>query len=328
MARGILCHISFGVCRSDYFRKLRPAIFSYELRNRGVVILGDLRILSFIPNFPASEIPLEDAWRLVCNRIAEQFDVIDSKFERGKPLPLALFYRTVKLYLDLATSLLLFAGEYAPSYSERALKLKALACSGSCESQSPFDLHTFSETVDACTSWKISGEAAGVLDIEGIDESGPRFAFWEGAVATTRLILRWELERLTHTHREISIEALMKRWMRRQLPHRRLRGWLYVLREQGWHRSWRQWPRWAKLAWRASPRFWVYAAASQLFFSLPNLMKARQEGLEADVDCQELQSCLPMRFRATSASNDPRMWLRLVAEIAWNYHHFLEGTRA
>src|SRR6266851_563875 len=56
---------------------------------------------------------------------------------------------------------------------------------------------------------------------------------------------------------------------RKQTVAARLRGWASLLRRTGWFRSAGQWPRWARLSISASPRHLIYAAAVQLFWSVP-----------------------------------------------------------
>src|SRR5205807_6068276 len=96
--RGILARVTLSAVHPDYLRKLRPHIFAYELKKCGRVIWGDSQILSLVPRFSASRIPFEDAWRLLCNRMIEQLEVLDGLEDRPTILPPEAFYRTIKLY--------------------------------------------------------------------------------------------------------------------------------------------------------------------------------------------------------------------------------------
>jgi hypothetical protein len=103
----------------SYLRRLRPSIFAYELTAYGSVIAGDQSVLNLVPRFAVSEIPLEDAWRLLANRIVEQLETLRELPVDETPLPDNVHYRTVKLVLDTATSFLVFVGGYKPTYAER-----------------------------------------------------------------------------------------------------------------------------------------------------------------------------------------------------------------
>jgi len=113
--------------------------------------------------------------------------------------------------------------------------------------------------------------------------------------------------------------------MRQQPVKERLRGWLFVLRREGWQRSWRKWLSWARCTLRGSPRYSVYAAASQLFFKMPTLVaEGPKTGAEENA-IRKLLSWLPARCATPPAAPD---WRQVAAEIVWNYHMFLAGTRS
>src|SRR5207244_1226919 len=102
----IRCHLSLSAAHATYLQRLKPHIFAYELRACGQVIWGEPDILSLIPSFSPADIPAEDGWRLLCNRIIEELEVVGDLAEGQEHLSRELYYCTVKLYLDMATSLL------------------------------------------------------------------------------------------------------------------------------------------------------------------------------------------------------------------------------
>jgi hypothetical protein len=314
LEHGIRCSISMSFAHERYLRSLRPHIFAFELRECGKVIWGELGILGLIPPFPSSSIPREDAWRLLANRIVEQCEIVSKVAFGGEFVPPQLQYATIKLYLDMATSLSVFAGGYAPTYRQRQENLSRIERTTETLRRYPFAPDEFARTIEACTEWKLTGAA-------------PRMTwdFWRSAVETARALWRWELGILAGEERiaEHSDGELMRSWMAQQPAAARLRGWLYVLRSGGWHRSWRNWPRWARMVHRASPRYWTYAAASQIFFAMPATLTADRPLLKS---AQEQWTRLPVwrearRFRATN-------WREFAAEIAWNYHTYVEKTQS
>ena len=326
---GIAGEISFSAAHPKYLRSLRPHIFAYELRNCGQVVGGDSEILTHIPSFSATDIPLEDGWRLLSNRMVEQLEALEGLEQRPKVLPRRLLYRTVKLYLDMATSFLLFAGEYAPTYMERARRLRILANTQPANDKAPFDLRHFSNRVSECTQWKVSetelrSPPSAELALE------PDFSWCEEAIAHARKLWRWELACLVGSTEEASNQDLLERWMKCQPASRRLRGWLVVLRKEGWHRSWKNWPRWTRLGWCGSPRDWTYAAASELFFQLPHPFEPIGQVGQVRGNCETAFAHLPV---VRHVELDPRAlskptWQQVASVVRWNYRRFLEETRS
>jgi len=312
----VQCAIGLGAVHPGYLRTLTPHIFAYELRMCGRVCWGDDALLSLIPPCASADLPREDAWRLLCNRMIEQLDVVDELVTRPARLSRRASYRTVKLYLDMATSYLVFAGAYEPTYRGRAARLKTLARSVDESHDLPFPLREFAERVGRCTEMKLNGTA-------GASDAG--MMFWEEAAGYARLLWRWELAQLTRTRVQLTNRVLMKRWMDEQPFSVRARGWLYVVRKLAWYRSLSQWPRWARFGWDASPRYRIYRAVGELYLRLSCLLKPAARRPQINVDWEALRATLPVM---TPHKADAPSWQRLAADILWNYHQFLEGTRS
>ncbi|MDE3179599.1 MAG: hypothetical protein KGM47_08060 [Acidobacteriota bacterium] len=322
---GVAGSMDLDAIHPSFLRALKPHIFAYELRKCGHVVWGDQGILNLIPPFTAADIPLEDAWRLLCNRMIEQLEVAPELGAQHIILPPAVHYRTVKLYRDMATSFLIFTGGYEPTYRGRAERLNSMSADPSEKRGLPFPLIDFSNRVSACTGFMLQGRWDGLHNQTA--SCPPSFAFWQEAISQARLLWRWELMRLTGGDASLSDQGLMETWMKMQPVRDRLRGWAYVLRECGWRRSWREWPRWLRLAWRASPRYCVYSAATRILFDLPSILDARA-GTPATTNPEFNSICswLPANHGDHRASA-PR-WVQAVSAVSWNYLHFLKGTRA
>ena len=350
LERGLSAHIDLSPVHTGYLRTMPPEIFAYELRTYGQVVWGEQQILSLIPAFSPSDIPLEDGWRLLCNRMVECIEVIELvASEPVAPLPEGR-YRIVKLYLDMATSFLLFQGLYAPTYRKRAERLRALAEDAEANRSCPFPLPGFVEKVIYCT--KIKLRAGDFVDAQSEEEVPEDMFSWTELVTFARRLWRWELEQLlserspappmktTADRNEgtvyrskarryelpVSDHELMNRWMKLQPIDKRVRGWANALRRCGWHRSWRQWPHWIRLAWRASPRYWVYTAASEFFFGLPVILKRDGPSVEVGSQLRDIRSWLPLAG-GLSGTGENLGWREVVADIAWNYSEFLKSTR-
>ncbi len=322
--RGVQCSIDLAAVHPEYLMRLKPHIFAYELRTCGAAVWGDHQILSLIPEFSSADIPFEDAWRLLSNRIIEQLEVAAELFTRPDELPPNVQYRTVKLYQDMATSFLVFAGAYEPTYRGRAERLSALAADAQTADGGPFALSEFSRRVSACTNFKLRANRDDL--ISGTGDRAFGMTFWHEAVTHARLLWRWELARLSGNRLDaLSDQQLLKAWMKIQPMQDRARGWAHVLRKSGWHHSWRAWPRWLRLGWQASPRYCVYAAASDLFFQLPAVLGCAAPP-DAGEDWGELSSWLPLHDQSLKPMDAG--WDEVAAEIIVNYKQFLTDTRA
>jgi hypothetical protein len=303
--QGLAAKVSVDAVHGDYLRGIQPSIFGYELRTRGVVAFGDQEVLGLVPDFGAADIPLEDGWRLLANRLVEQLEGFDELVSHTPTVSRDVHYRTVKLYLDMGTSLLVFAGGYAPTYTERVDALRQLQAQ---KPELPIRLDAFVDDVVSATRWKLGGCAA--------PPSTPR-AFWERALGYAERLWRWELSRLTGLDADGPSDGLLRAWSARQPLRSRLRGWAYVARRHGWSRSLPYGPRWLWAARRSSPRHLVYGAAASLMFAMDGPEPAHR-------DVSGMRQHLPL-VASSGRSDDAR---QLARDVLDNYHQFLVGTRA
>jgi hypothetical protein len=298
--------VSLAAVDAAYLRGLPRHIASYELRSCGEVIAGEAGILSLAPAFAPADIALEDAWRLLANRTIELLEIVAAEGDVERTV---VQYRVIKLFLDMATSYLVFTGRYSPTYGSRAQTLSIMAAAVDGSANSSFPLQAFAELVSACTTAKL----------EGCGVNMPPRELWHNAVRFGGLLWRWELEQLTGASGHLDASELMSRWMKQQPLKAKLRGWASLLRRSGWLRSCRHWPRWALLARRGSPRYCVYAVAAGVFAS--NL--SRQQN-QQNVNCKSLLNGLPL---ADLRSSEPS-WQATAQLVATNYRRYLETTTA
>jgi hypothetical protein len=313
---GLVASIGLASERGRYFQKLPRHVLTYELRTRGRVIWGDASILSLVPAFPAKQILLEDAWRLLANRIIEELEAVAVDKDIASP---KVQYCTVKLYLDMATSYLIFAGRYVPTYADRERELSLLAHDPSAQCDAPFSLERFAERVSACTRFKLTGRGLTV---------SPE-ALWRDGIDFAQSLWNWELQKLTGSASN-SCSDLMSAWMVRQSLKDRVRGWLSVMRRCGWRRSWPEWPRWTRLGWRGSPRYWVYSVATEIFFLLPTLISDDSRHTDGGINWTLFAGKLPLFEQAEPVESfaEAPKWQQLAHWTALNYHSLLESTAA
>lgn len=296
--RQIRCPISLSPVTTNYFRRIRPHIFGYELRACGDVIWGDPLVLRLIPEFGSRQIPKEDAWRLLSNRLIELLECAASDFHAHEPEQLGrrLQYRVAKLYLDMATSYLVFLNRFEAGYSRRANILEDVAAG---KPEHPFEsLSEFVQRVRGATCYKLNGES----------RFGNEPNWVSTAVEDAKALWRWELKKLAH-----SSDGMPK-----QSFYRRLRGWAFVARQCGWHTTLRHWPRWLTIGIRQSPRYLIYEAATTVAFGV-------QQWTLPQADTKEFARVRRLLPIAKPGRSDD--WRNIAAEIGWNYHEFLEITR-
>jgi predicted nucleotidyltransferase len=298
----VLAHITLAPVDATFLTSMPCHIATFELRECGVVIWGDATVLSMLPRFSAAEISLEDAWRMIANRIIEQLEGAASGdglySERSQ-------YATAKLFLDMATSYTVFAGLYQPTYRRRAAALHAAASRDHVDT--PFPLRPFAEIVNAITAWKLDGAALPFT----------RERLLTDAVSYAARLWAWELRRLTPCSLGLDNYELMTEWMRRMSLQARLRGWAAAARRSTITTG--LCLRWLKLVSKGSPRYLTYTTATELFFRLP-------EGIREELQVSylaRLASALPL---PGPPSIEPCTWQSLAGTIAFNYHELLEGT--
>lgn len=290
---GIDTHVSISCVHASYLRKLPPHIFTFELRNCGVVLCGDPEVLGDISSFAPSEISREDGWRLLSNRLIEALP-------RSANIEPADAYSVIKLCLDLASSLLVFLGKFEASYAARLRAFEALASDESVR-QVPVPLDEFLPALRACTSAKLNSEPA--VEIDPQLASKVRLWAWR--------LWAWELAQLTGAQSESPQEMI------RALGHdlswsSRLRGWLFAARRVGWLRSVAHWPRWLLLFAKGfTPRHAIYLAAHEC---------RTANTAEKWTDVYRLLPCVN---RGDKTSGDG-----VAAPIHWNYQEFVADTRA
>jgi hypothetical protein len=310
---GIEGRIDMSCVYPTYLQRLPPHIFSYELRCCGYVAWGDTQILSLIPGFSADEILPEDAWRLLCNRMIEVLECAPELTSDENPPSARLHYKILKLYLDMATSFLVFMRAYAPTYQERPKILRRLANERTQPEEYPFELGTLTDRVDDCTGQKLQWQC---------DTTYSPGLSWRDALQMAHSLWRWELARLAGVKERASDRQLFAQWMRIQPWGGRVRGWVYVLRASGWHKSYRHWPHWLRLAWKASPRYWIYFVASSILFQL-----TANESPSSRADWAPLGGLLPVRETSAKAQ-EQTSWESLAFDVFRNYQQFLMGTRS
>ena len=260
-------------------------------------------ILEQIPNYAASNLSREDAWRMLSNRLVEQMG-LEVEIGAGD----VLRYRSIKLCLDLASSLLVFFGRFEAGYRARLDRMEEFAVTPGAE-QLPIPIAEFLALLRLCTTAKLQAEV--VADPGAVlAEQVTRWA-WQAWL--------WELERLTGSARGAGAEEMIRAFGRSLGEERLLRGWLFAVRRAGWLHSAPSWTKWLSLLTRKlTPRHAVYLAA----------YRWRQAQLDANSngESQPMEAVcdlLPVDGTAKLATA-----AKAARQLVWNYQEFVTETRA
>lgn len=316
LLKRIQATIDLAVVYEKYFRRLPPHIFTYELRTFAKVIWGEQRVLDLIPAFTPDRIPQEDAWRMLSNRMIEHLQYVDDLLNRGTQLTPRLHYATIKLFLDMGTSYLVFANGYEPTYRGRAERLDLLAKQKVQNRPAPFCLKEFASRVASCTAWKLAG---------GGMQSDLRLEFWAESIRYASSLWTWEAIQMTKGAPDLSPGTLETELALKLTPLQKIRGWVHVVNQSGGLKSWREWLRWFTIGLRTTPRYSIYRVAAELFRNLPQLISS-DGAATSNPKWQELSLLLPTKTCGSRKGHED--WRILLNDVVVNYQKFVAGTRA
>jgi predicted nucleotidyltransferase len=114
-------NVKIGVLPVFSLKNLK-LIQMYELKKKGVVLLGDKNVLNLIPLETPSDIPLLEGIRRLLNGIMEMVEALIYETMTGnmsRSQSLKICYSSSKAYLACCSALLTLIGEYRPTYRER-----------------------------------------------------------------------------------------------------------------------------------------------------------------------------------------------------------------
>jgi hypothetical protein len=224
----VQAEIEFGPVELGYFaRRVRPAIFVYDLLTHGKVIWGPPDIMDTLPTFSAADIPRDDCLALLFNRTIEQLEAYDRvPGAESDPFTDAVYQRS-KLMLDIAGSALAFSGRHVPSYAERPAEFARLAV----ETPALRDLlpEGFQDDLESAARTKLSPAteiaARRVAGTPRERQAWIRSQIVAGIPAVAAVI-RWELEELLG--QPMDLPELLAAYLAAQPWSERARDWAKI----------------------------------------------------------------------------------------------------
>jgi hypothetical protein len=230
----------------------------------------------------------------VFNRAIEQLDAWDRVGSLGGEALLDIAYQRLKLRLDLAGSVLAFAGRHVSAYAERPEAFTALlADTPDLAASLP---PTFGAELVHAARAKLAPQPGDVLPA---DPSGGPQAWVRAEIRRTipalTAVLRWELGQLLGG--DAPLTALLERWIGAQPWRRRGRQWAKL----ALHPMPSPLPlsarRAAILAVRSTPRALAYAAGASAYLAL---------GDDPDPACGAAARLLPLGGAPPSSAAEER----------------------
>jgi hypothetical protein len=264
--RNIRVSVELTASPQSLFSRFRPTIFAFELKTHGAPVFGDADYLGLISAFSWNDVPLEEGWRLLSNRIVE---LLDFRRRRSYIAAVEQFYALTKHYLDVLTSLSLFCGVYFPTYRERAANAESLLAP--LASRVPADLlASFIQGVGVAAAFKADPNQP---QFEGIRLAGADLTAALDAAGWRRMpevidaiepaAWEWELERITGV--KIQTRGGLRRAIRDVYGFwHRAKGWLKLTIHPELRSGARFFPRMPALFVSGAPRALVYFCARTL----------------------------------------------------------------
>lgn len=188
--KGFCCHVEFTYALHRYFSEAKPSIFSHELRSCGKVVAGSDEPISLMRTYSPEQIPRIDAFNMICNRVIEQLESLKqiSLFHDDRTMRI-FRYAIVKFYIDMATSILVFVGQYVPGYQQRRDAIRVL------DWNRVKALPRHEELVGKIDAWTEVKLAPTLQDLR-YDDDAEALAEWRELAGMALSVWAWEAEQL------------------------------------------------------------------------------------------------------------------------------------
>jgi hypothetical protein len=312
---GVTVEVELTPVHASYFSRMRPHIFAHELRAHGLQLFGETDYLGLLPKSLPWDIPDEDAWRLLSNRMVEWLALQLA----GPEEPLETqFYSLTKQYLDLVTALSLFSGDYAASYEARR-KAVGPVCEWFDRRIAGFPKQQFIHGVETALEFKLHPAhpkfrwlfRGDTNDLRAAATAAGFGAFHDNL--PTLLCTAWwetlsELSKADVENREDALAALEQLYGWKGA----VRGWGKLVLRPETRSGGSIFARIPLLAWRGSPRSLVYVCAEQLLETY---------GAEDAPTLRWVRSRLPVIYGRGS-----RDWRNLAQQCVWNWQRCLRRS--
>jgi len=271
MQRGIHCEVDLTPVLSDYFANAKPVIFNVELKRNGKIIYGDEDFCTMMPDYDVTDIPRDDAFNLLSNRIVEQLILYQYIVNNPDINYLQALYQVTKLYLDLGGSLLAFSGNYGTTYSKRVLMLERLSSAPDKGRRfAGIDIDRLYRSVRECTDVKLTPKYEDFFPDAMSHEEMKKYllARIRTAVHDVRKLWMWEVRGLYSLGACTDFQSVLDKIGMSDHLLQRIKGWTKLVFLHCKYKKKFSLTRIIKLFSSGTPRALLNMAAAQTFFSL------------------------------------------------------------
>ena len=264
--RRVLCKVEVTPALPRFFKRLRPRIFDYELIRHGKTIWGDRIYLENIPRFSPKQISKIDPIYLLFNRIIEQLALLLEIKDGEENNLLEGSYQIGKVYIDLATSILAYTGNFEDTYLNRSKRFNELISSHALENEEWFRDH-IQEKVSCWTDAKLRPRLETFMP-GGIIDQTKLLAKWAQLAEMVKNVLRWEICNYLHLDQSADLKQVLWSFSKSFKLTHRVKEWIKFHINSRVPSNEKSILRTLRLFGKGSPRSLIYFCSAMVYFSL------------------------------------------------------------
>jgi len=268
----IECKVEVTPALPRFFKGLRPRIFDYELLQHGKTIWGERAYLDNIPRFSPKNISKVDPIYLLFNRIVEQLALLLVIQDEKDANPIDSIYQMAKVYIDLATSILAYKGNFEDTYLNRSKRFGELLCSHVLGNEEEVADH-IAEKVAYWTEVKLRPKLehfipASILNKDKKYPNSHLLFQWMQVAQIVRSILSWEICDYLHLPETTDLEKILWSFSKSFKITHRIKEWIKFQINPKVPSNEKSLKRTVRLLRKGSPRTLIYFCSALLYFDI------------------------------------------------------------
>ena len=305
LERRIHCDVDLTPVTNNYFENVGPVIFNIELKENGKVIYAETDFLEKMPKYKVTDIPKDDAFNLLSNRIIEQLILYQNLVSTRDVNFLQAAYQLTKLYLDIGGSLLAFSGNYETTYAKRVVKLKGLSEEAIQREQfAGIDMDNLYSKIREYTEVKLYPKYEDFFPSEMNHRQMREYllAKIRAAVHDVRALWMWEIKDRYSLNEATDFHYIIKELKRHEYLSKKLKGWAKLVLLHLKYKKVFSPARIMKLFFLGSPHSLVNVGAAQTYFAI-NRARSGQEETARNLQ-RNIRSIIPVLYIDQNGSDE------------------------
>jgi len=322
----IHCEVDLGPVSFTYFKNAKPKIFNIELKKNGKTVYGETDYLDQMPLYDVTDIPQEDAFNLLSNRIIEQLILYESLTGMHEINFLQANYQLTKLYLDIGGSLLAFTGNYETTYAKRLEKLKELSISGTSDINiDPVNFKKLYHEVENATRWKLLPQYENFFlnepEMSNVDSKTLLINKLGLAINDVKILWLWEMKKLYSLNDSEDLNYTVNKLKRNECFMKKIKGWAKLMYLHIKYKKEFSMKRIIRLFFLGSPRSLVNICAAHTYFAI-NI-----DGVVKEESVQPLcmnRNILPVLYNLERKTDDSQLNIDM-QNIIMNWQNYIKN---